>query len=252
MPQYRVGDIDAPELATIPSDENLLDAIDEMFSERYHQIGVDRNGELIGMLSFQSLARAIKVVNQVNDSRDIAGRSVEIAVEEPVAVVDPDEDVFTLFDLLAEDFYVLVEYPGEEYHIITDWDLHNFLQEELEDFLLIAEIEDAIRSLFRRAYPHDLPDRLADAFDDMEIPTPDTVEHCSFSHYQIFISKNDADFEHYFDEDPSFAESLLGELGDIRNRLFHFRGEEEPEEGDRVSDDKEFVRYAHGYFTAIE
>lgn len=251
MPQYTVGDIDAPPLATVPSSATLQTAIDEMFDKRYDQLGVERDGTLAGMVSFRSIARALKVATRVEDGNGFSDRAVEIAVEDPAAVVQPDADVFTLFDLLADSLYVIVESPGDEYHIITDWDLHHFLQEELEDFLLIAEIESAVRTLFQRAYPHDLTNRLEAAFTNMdEVRTPASVEDCSFIHYRIFISKHTDDFAHYFDEDPAFAKVLLKEVGEIRNQLFHFRNEEFAEETN-PDIDRELIRYAHGYLTSV-
>lgn len=252
MPQYTVGEIQAPTLVTIPSSATLQTAIDEMFNNQYDQLGVERKDELVGMVSFQSIVRAIKVANRVDSGAAFGDRAVEIAVEEPAAVVHPDDDLFELFDLLADEFYVLVEYPGDEYRIVTDWDLNHFLQTELEDFLLIAEIESAIRALFQRAYPHDLPDRLEDAFADMEeVRTPASVEDCSFVHYQIFLSKHKDDFAHYFDEDPSFARSLLEEVGEIRNHLFHFREADAPDDETPMVD-QELIRYAHGYLTSVK
>lgn len=251
MPQYTVGDIEAPPLATVPSSATLQTAINEMFDERYDQLGVEREGTLVGMVSFRSIVRAIKVATRVNSSDGINDRAVEIAVEEPATVMQPDDDLFELFDELTDSLYVLVEYPEEEYHIITDWDLHHFLQEELEDFLLIAEIESVVRDLFRRAFPDDLADRLETAFADMDkVRTPESVEDCSFIHYCIFLSKHNDDFAPYFDEHPSFARSLLKEVGEIRNQLFHFRsGESSDDEAPPV--DRELIRYAHGYLTSV-
>lgn len=252
MPQYTVGDIEAPPIATVPSSATLQTAIDEMFDNQYDQLGVERDGDLIGMVSFRSITRAIKVATRVADSDGFNDRAVEIAVEEPTAVVQPDDDLFTLFDLLADHLYVLVASPDETYHIITDWDLHHFLQAELEDFLLIAEIESAIRALFRRAYPDDLADRLTDTFTDMdEVRTPASIDDCSFIHYRIFLSKHNDDFAHYFGEEPAFARSLLKEVGEIRNQLFHFRSTGTSDDGTSPNVDHELIRYAHGYLTAV-
>lgn len=244
MNSYVIGDVPSYPLETIQANDSLLDAVEKMFENNYTQLGIERDGEVVGMVSYRSIARVLKIMRKMGVEKNLPGRPVTIAIEDTEPVVSPDEELISLFDLLDEDPYVLVEDQREgTFDILTNYDLLHFIRDSSEPFLLIEEIERSIRDMFEHVFPANLEDKLINAFTDMDISAPETVTDCSFGHYPIFISKNWPEFEEYFEEDRDFVIQLLKEVGDIRNQLFHFRTE------DNSDVDREFLKFAHGYFT---
>lgn len=120
------------------------------------------------------------------------------------------------------------------------------LEEAIEPFLLIEAIEMAIRTTFERAFGDDLEAELASTFGGSHpLPVPATVQHCSFGHYAQFISMHWDAFEPMFGERQDVVRELVETVGDLRNRLFHFRIED-PEEFDQ-----DLLRFAHSFFTSV-
>lgn len=165
-------------------------------------------------------------------------------MEDPQPMVAESEDVFTLFDVLAESPYVVVD-RGDEYHILRDVGFHQYLRAELEVFILIEDIERAVRDTFRSEFNDDLATQLTATFEDKDLRTPASVKDCSFVHYQIFISANWDRFEQHFSEDRAFVRDLLSTVGDIRNTLFHFRASDQ-----HKIEESEYLRFARDYFNS--
>jgi hypothetical protein len=145
---------------------------------------VERDGELVGVVTYRSVVRTMLAIHRldVND-RNLDRLSISAAVQ-GVTFVDADESILALFDVLAEHTYAVVE--RDEYHIVTDHDLITALEDAIEPFLLIETIERRLRDLFREESGDDLSSALKETFDeDHPLPTPRSVEHCSFGHYLI-------------------------------------------------------------------
>lgn len=241
-----VEQIPSNDLEEVPADENIRDVVEQMLSEGYSQLGVKKNGSLIGAISYRSIARALLTTEDLFDSPDNLGsRTAELAVEEP-RIINAEAEVSELFQILGERAYVLVE-ANEDYEIITDYDIREFWRESTEPFLLIEEVEYAIRAVIREVYADSLSETLQTFTakrDDLR--TIERVEQCSFSHYERLFSVNwDDGFDEIFYEQRDFVRELTNRLGEHRNQLFHFRID------DRSEFDIDLIEFAHGYFTAI-
>jgi hypothetical protein len=117
------------------------------------------------------------------------------------------------------------------------------LRDSIEPFLLIEDIERSVRDIIQDAYSSELDSEIQEFFNDKDIRTPEGIADCSFGHYPQFICQNWPQFDEYFEEDGDFVRRLLFEVGDIRNKIFHFRAvsyESKLEE--------ELLRFAHDYF----
>lgn len=244
MKSYVVEDVPSYPLETVAANESLLSALETMFESDFTQLGIQDDGKLIGMVSYRSIARVLKIMRKMGIDKNLTERSVTIAIEDVEPVVEPSDDLVSLFDLLAEHPYVLVKSPeGEDVEILTDYDLLHFLRDSSEPFLLIEEIERSVRQLMRSEFSGSVADELVSAFEGMEMRTPERISDCSFGHYPVFISKNWDAFSPHFEENRDFVTQLLNEVGDVRNKLFHFR----TERGDGDVD-YELLEFAHGYF----
>ena len=231
------------ELTTVSDDETLADVLSQMFEQGYTQIGVENDGNLVGVVTYESVVRTLLVLHTLDiDSQRLDRLSVETATEECVTV-SPDTDVLSLFGVLADQTYAVVG-RDDTWHIVTDYDLLTALGEVLEPILLVESIERSLRTLFRETFDADLSARLQETFDtDHPLPTPQSVEHCSFAHYAQFVSIHWDAFEQRFDDKQDIVRELIEAVGDVRNQLFHFRVDGEA----GVNDD--LLRFAHSYFS---
>ena len=247
MTLYTVDAVQSFEVESVATDQSLLSALETMFEERYTQLGVKREGELVGMVSYRSIARVLKLMRKMGVEKNLPGRRVTMAIEDLEPTVTPNDDITVLFDLLDKNSYVLIEpEEGGVYEILTNYDLLHFIQESSEPFLLVEEIERTVRDLMKMVFSEKLAEELNEAFDDMEdFPTPHAVTDCSFGHYPIFFSKNWNEFEEYFEENRDFVTSLLEQVGDIRNQLFHFRTDHNRDI------DYELLKFTHSYFFTL-
>jgi CBS domain-containing protein len=219
-------------------------------------MGLTRDGEFVGVVSFQSIARALLVTETVlSDPGGASTRVAEFAVENP-KTVRQDDDMEDLFDLLGDRSYVLVhddtvvtqDDASVPYRIITDYDIREYWREATEPFLLIEETELTIRTIIQAVLGDAVADTLKTLSEDSENLRPVTkLEDCSFAHYRRLISVHwDDGFNTYFSENPDFIRELIGRLNENRNRLFHFRLD------DRSELDQDIIDFAHGYFTSFE
>jgi predicted transcriptional regulator len=239
-----VDDVPSFELVSVDFQDNLISAIETMFEYNYSQLGVENDGQIIGMVSYRSISRVLSILRTLGADKNLPGRTVQIAIEDVEPVVEPTDDLVVLFDLLAEDPYVLVDDPDQEsLQILTNYDLLYYLRDSIEPFLMIEDIEISIRTLLQEAFPDDLDGELHDFYQDKDIRTPDGLTDCSFGHYPQFMCQNWTRFESYFEENGDFVRRLISEIGDIRNQIFHFRsGRHNPDV------DEALLHFAHSYF----
>ncbi|MEZ3163131.1 CBS domain-containing protein [Halorubrum sp. RMP-47] len=243
---YTIADLPIDNrLRTVRYDLALESALRRMFENGYTQVGVERDGELVGIVTYRSVVRTLLAFHQLDVGHKTLDKvSVGAAVED-AHTVSEDEAVLAVFDALAEHTYIVVD-RGEGWHILTDYDLLTRLKRMLEPFLLIESIEMRLREILARALGDALSDELAATFDeDHPLPTPASVDHCSYAHYAQFISIHWAEFEPIFDDQQDVIRELVLEIGDMRNRLFHFRIDD-PEEFDR-----DLLRFGQSYFSSV-
>lgn len=241
-----VGEIEAPSFETVPAKTSLRDVIELMLAQRYSQIGITRGDDLLGAVSYQSIARALLAMEELFDApRTLSNRTAELAVEKP-PVVDSDDELSTLFSILGERSYVLVDSP-EGYRIVTDYDIREFWRESTRPFLLIEEIENSIRSIILDVYGDDISKILNGLSTDTDhLREVEELNECSFSHYELLFSKNwDDGFSEFFHEQRDFVRQLVNRISEHRNRLFHFRID------DRSDLDLDIIEFAHGYITSV-
>lgn len=241
---HTVEDVPSYELETVDAEDTLISAIEVMFENRYTQLGIERDGEVVGMVSYRSISRVLSILRKLGADKNLPGRQVGIAIEEISPVVEPDDDLVILFDLLSEDPYVILK-KGEDQplEILTNYDLLQYLRDSIEPFLLIEDIERSIRELIQDAFSDELDTKLQEFFNDKDVRTPDGIADCSFGHYPHFMCQNWPQFEEYFEESGDFVRRLLLEVGDIRNKIFHFRAESY-----ESNLEEELLKFAHGYF----
>ena len=251
MEFFTAGDILSHSTAATPDDPvtvNLDDSIQKslelMLENDFDQLPVVSNDGVEGTVTYKSVAKYVK---SIDDPR-VEETSVKIALNTNPKFVDRDHDLFELFDTFAEDDYVLIGDRDELEGILTRYDVFHFLEHQVEPFLKIGGIEESIRYLFRVSCD-DLDQRIQDTFADRDehdesYDPPERLEDFSFDEYRMFMMRNLDQLPTRLSQEREMVESLLEDIRDTRNALFHFRAE-----ADEV--DRDQLDMAHGYFTGI-
>lgn len=232
------------EPVTVNIDDSIQTALEIMLDNDFDQLPVESEHGVEGVVTYKSIARYVKSMEDVS----VEETSVKIALNTSPKFVDPDHDIFELFETFAEDDYVLIGDSDTLEGILTRYDILYFLELQVDPFLKIGEIEESLRHIFRESVD-DLDQCMEEAFapraenDDRYNP-PERLEDFSFDEYRLFMTKNLDQLPSRLSQERSMVEDLLEDIRDTRNALFHFRAE-----ADEV--DRDQLDIAHSYFTGI-
>lgn len=245
MARHTIADIDAANLVTINSDATIAEAIEQMFEKGCPQLGVKANDELVGIVSHKDVTRVLHLCGQIKQDDSVLENSVTMAVNRSYGLLKAEDSLFNLFDELADAPYVVID-TDDSQKILRDVGLHQYLEDEIEEFLLIEEIERTIRDIIHETVENKLDSQLEETFASLDVRTPRRLEECSFRHYSIFISDNWTFFKTQFEHKQDFVRELIDRIGEIRNQMFHFR---DLDNQDTL--DTEFVEFAREHLNYI-
>lgn len=229
---------------TVNLDDSIQKALELMLENDFDQLPVVSDHGVEGAVTYKSVAKYVKSIEEPR----VEDTSVKIALNTNPEFVTRDHDLFELFDTLAKDDYVLIGDREQLEGILTRYDVFYFLEHQVEPFLKIAGIEESLRYLFR-ASCNDLDQRIEDTFADRaehdeSYEPPERLEDFSFDEYRMFMMRNLDQLPPRLSQERDMIESLLEDIRETRNALFHFRAE-----ADEV--DRDQLDMAHGYFTGI-
>jgi predicted transcriptional regulator len=220
-------------ILAVPPNCRARDAIALMRAHGYSQVPVVDNGEVLGVFSFRSFAKeaAGATLDDLTKEKSAPGDLQVDEYLEQFEFARVTEEITRVFDTMDRDNGVLVGAPERLIGILTPMDFLRYLYQVANPFVMVSEIELALRALIRHALS---PDKIATAAQrslsspyrgDSKVPT--ALEDMTFDNYQALISngENWADFETVFGGTRTRTSAKLKEIGGIRNDLFHFRRE---------------------------
>lgn len=226
----------------IPEDQAVLtilpgckvrDAIALMRKHGYSQVPVVDNGEVLGVFSFRSFAQeaAAATLESWTKQKCAPGDLPVDEFLEQFEFARVTEEMSRVFDAMHRDNGVLVGTPERLVGILTPMDFLRYLYHVASPFVMVSEIELALRALIRIALR---PDQLVAAAKRClssayggEDKVPTSLEDMTFDSYQSLISHSESwpDLEPVFGGTRTRASAKLKEVGAIRNDLFHFKRE---------------------------
>jgi len=221
------------ELLTIKPNCQVREAVAMMLRLNYSQIPVVDRGQVLGVFSFRSFAKeaACTKLEEMAKQKCSPGDLTVDEFLEPFEFARVTEEMNRVFDFLDRDNGVLIGTPERPIGILTPMDFLRYLYQVASPFVMISEIELALRALIKFALN---TEQIAIAAkcclssiygDEDKVPT--TLEEMTFSNYQSMIShsQNWAKFDNIFGGNRQRTSGRLKEIGDIRNALFHFKRE---------------------------
>ena len=218
---------------TIPPTCRVRDAIALMRTHGYSQIPVVKNGEVLGVFSCRSFAY------------DAASATLEACMKQKCAPGDLPVDEFLeqfefarvteemsrVFDAIDRDNGVLIGTPERLVGILTPMDFLLYLYRVASPFVMVSEIELALRALIHIALNTDqivaVAKRCLSTTYGGEDKVPTCLEEMTFDNYQSIVSHGETwkDMETVFGGTRTRVSAKLKEVSAIRNDLFHFKRE---------------------------
>jgi CBS domain-containing protein len=203
----------------------VSDALRMMKKAGYSQIPVMEGEAVLGLFSFRSLA--LGVVQMRRPKSDVGTLPVEEFIEKAHFARITDDFAAT-FDRMDYDGAVLIGEQDRLQGIATAMDVLRYLYGVASPFVLLAEIEIALRALIGSAVTCELLAECAKAsltskYAEDKIPTD--LSHMEFNDYIQLVGHggNWKYFEPVFGGMRATARAKLEEIRDLRNDVFHFK-----------------------------
>jgi hypothetical protein len=194
---------------------------------------VVENNEVLGVFSFRSFAQEAASATLQGLSKQSAAPG-DLTVDEYLEQFQfarVTEEMNRVFDAMDHDNGILIGTPERIVGVLTPMDFLRYLYRVASPFVMVWEIELALRALMELALS---PEKIAAAARrclhsayGSEENVPTSLKDMTFKNYQSLISYGDnwGDFEPVFGGTRARTSGKLAEIGEIRNDLFHFKRE---------------------------
>jgi CBS domain-containing protein len=216
------------DVVTVSPATPAREAIRLLTRHRFNQVPVVDRGQVAGLFSYRSFSLAVVNTYDLPGGHRADGLSVWECIETPAYIQNTDE-VQRLFDELDRRDAVLVGSRGRCEGIITAMGVLRYLFEAASPFLLVAEIELALRAVIELVVDADELGLFASASLTHYKPEnmPAKLEDMTFNDYILLIghSTNWQRFNRIFHADRGLTHAKLKQVRDLRNDVFHFRRE---------------------------
>jgi predicted transcriptional regulator len=215
---------------SVPPDTPAGEALRLMQGGGYSQLPVKQGASVLGLFSYRAFA--LEVAKAEGDKVDFLALPVEEFLEHEKPSYARLVDEFRgLIDVLDQKDSVVVSSPEELIAILTPMDVLRYLYSVANPFVLLEEIELALRSLILEAAAGErlqtcIATALAHKYKPEELPQ--RLEDMSFDDYVALVRDGrnwDACFAKAFGGTRERVRARLEPVRNLRNDVFHFRRE---------------------------
>lgn len=222
---------DDQKLVSVPPEMPVSDALELLHKHGFSQVPVVVGREVLGVFSYRSFSTAV-IMHSQSATKSKKFELLELVVEEcmnpkPSFARVTDEFV-EWFDAIDRDDSVLVGEPNHLQGIVTAMDILRYLYRVASPFVLIGEVELALRALMQMAVNNETladcaKECLKDIYDAQRMPTQ--LHEMTFNDYIQIIGdgRRWPHFEPFFGGSRARTRARLEQLRDLRNVIFHFR-----------------------------
>jgi signal-transduction protein with cAMP-binding, CBS, and nucleotidyltransferase domain len=212
-PTFQVGRLEAAnrEPVSVHSNTKLKQAATTMLMNDFHQLPVIDGGSLKGLISWRTIGSRL--------SRECAGDEVRHFMEK-ASEISSDESMFKAIESIVQNGYILVRSKGRIAGIVTTHDLATQFRQLIEPYLLLAEIENQIRSILTSKLSlEELKESKDPAGAEREITG---IADLSFGEYMRIFQHPERWERIGLPIDRKCFAGKLGEIRNIRNEVMHF------------------------------
>ena len=234
------------DVLSVPPETPAREALELMAQYGYSQLPVKQGREVLGLFTYRAFA--LEAARSREPRSDFASLPVEEFLEhEEPAYARLKDEFRTLINVLDERGAVVVSGPDELRAILTPMDVLRYLYSVANPFVLLEEIELALRDLICAALPDPtlFQSCVANALSAryQERPLPVRLEEMTFDEYVALLrdGRNWPYFEETFGGTRERTRAKLEPVRDLRNDVFHFRGELAVEDHQRLTTCREWL-----------
>jgi CBS domain-containing protein len=207
-------------LFTVPANMLASEALRLMKQKDFSQVPIREGGEIVGVFSYRSFA-----VHSV-EFTDPETRSLGLTVAdfaEDLPFVRPSDPFDEVIEKLEHYDAVLLGTPENTVGIVTAMDILRYLYDATSPYVLVAEIELAVRALMSRSLGE--RDRVEIFERSLKRHKPKNMDDLMFNDYQLVITCDDnwQYFKEVFGSTQIIVRTKLDRARVLRNALFHFR-----------------------------
>jgi CBS domain-containing protein len=223
------------QLLSVPHDMKAADAIRLMTERGFSQVPVLMGTTVFGVFSFRSFARAVLKFGKGSSAPE--DLLVEECVEDP-EFAQVNDEFPPWFDHLDRADFILLGGPERLQAIVTPMDLLRYLYNVAYPFVLLSEIEQALRRLIRRCVNES---ELVEIAARNKIPS--TIENMVFKNYLTIITEEVSwpKFQRIFGGARARVETTLDSIRRLRNDVFHFKRELTERDRDELQDYRNWI-----------
>ena len=218
---------DEQEKLTFHPETTVADALSVMKNKNFSQVPVVSGKEVLGVFSFRSFAIAVTKLPE-NETR-LLSLPVEEFLED-LSFVHINDDLTALIAEFDIKDAVLVGLPNRLQGIVTTIDALKYFYQIASAYVMLLEIELAIRELIRQSVSGDeLPQcigrTLTTHYEKYGNTVPTCLEEMTFNDYVMLLRfKGTWDkFRPAFGGTSNLVYAKLRSLPDLRNVVFHFK-----------------------------
>jgi CBS domain-containing protein len=231
---FRVGRLipDEQAVCTVAPGTTVAEALSIMQKRGFNQLPVVAGDVVIGVFSYRSLAHGLREIRKQDDPLGVA---VDDLVED-LPFVRLSDDVGNILASLEEHGVVLVGDERGLYAVATASDVTTFLWNATRPFVLLQDIELALRELMRSCVDgEDLVEVIKVGAPNARVNRAGTVELRDLTLSELLsVLLNGPSYSRYFSEAfGTRREITLAQLDptrEVRNKVFHFRDDVTAEE----------------------
>lgn len=223
----------------IPEDQNLLtlepnelvrNAIARMRRSGYSQIPVVCENQVLGVFSYRSFSLGVAnlTLDSIQRQKCAPGDLTVDEFVEPFKFARVTAEMQEVFSAMEIDNGILIGSSEKLQGILTPMDFLHYLYKVASPFVLISEIELALRALVRLAVNSSELEACArralkHVYEENRIPTK--LENMTFDNYCSIIGYAEtwSKFEPFLGNNRIRTFAKMKEIGELRNVIFHFK-----------------------------
>lgn len=206
-------------------------ALKIMLEKRFSQLPVIQKGEVLGVFSLWSLAQNLVLTPGIKVETLLEKMEVGELMEQ-LPKVTVKESIHSILGHLERHEAVLVDSPHGLQAVATSTDVLRYFYKVARPYILLQEIELALRNLIELCAPREqlkecIDRALAKSYEARKWPLPSNLKAMSFEDYRSIItcSSNWPVFETLLGHNRDLVSAKLERLREIRNDVFHFRAD---------------------------
>jgi predicted transcriptional regulator len=219
---------DDQEIYTVSADSLIRDVVLEMITRGFTCVPVlCPRGGVIGVFSFKSFSQALasQTHRDIMNDRCAPGELEVNEYMDEAHFVSPTAEMKSVIDDLSQQDVLLVGDRGKPIGVLTATDFLNYLYKVASPFVLLSEIELAIRALIASVFSKD---ELADAAKQASserVKISERLEEMTFDNYKLLICNrhNWTAMSARLGSTRHRVSGKLNEMCHLRNQVFHFR-----------------------------